>query len=182
MSSNPYDAPSAHVADAQDVILEGTFRHRFAARNFIDGLITAAIFPIQMAMLFGLPALIGFLTTRSLGASLACGGAVWCLFGLFVVRDISIDENGIRFRRFLGSPRFLSWARISSIHEVTREELIVHGWIWPILPAREMSNSLTSLGHFRIQFGRRWVYFPPEDRSRFSAAVQKYLPGQGPSA
>lgn len=96
-------------------------------------------------------------------------------FYLFRVTHLTLNGEGIRFHRILGSPRFLAWHKIRSVAPASRREVVFRGWLWPLFPAREMSSSLTSLGHFRIQWDNGFCYFPPADSQAFQAFVSHHL-------
>jgi hypothetical protein len=111
--------------------------------------------------------------------SFIIGFVVYCLaygmFLLFVVRKLSIDDNGILFVRVLGSPKILKWTDIESIEKVSRKELILRGWLWPLFPAREMTACLSSKNHFRIKWRDGFCYFPPRHEGDFEELIRKYI-------
>ena len=95
---------------------------------------------------------------------------------LFTVKSIKISENGIRFVRYLGWPKYIKWSDIKRVvKNVPRKELIVKGWVWPVYPfAKEMTASLTSIGYYKIEWTDDYCYFPPATPSKFEDVVQKY--------
>lgn len=151
-----------------------SFAPRFAPRDLADALISAAIGIVQIFVLFVLPGMLVQLATGGGSLGLMTGLVLYCVFALCSVSKVEVGSAGIRFKRLLGSPRFLPWSAITGVAEAPRRELIVHGWLWPLLPPREMSPSCTSLGHYRIQYGERFVYFPPSDAAAFLAAVERF--------
>jgi hypothetical protein len=131
------------------------------------------VFPLQATALFVLPSLLVLLLSRSSFVAWAAP-AIICLVHLtFSVWSIALTPAGIRFHRLLGTPIFLTWTSISSIEPVSRWELITKGWLWPLLPAREMTPSLTSLRHYRISWGKRFCYYPPADVRAFEEYVSR---------
>jgi hypothetical protein len=88
------------------------------------------------------------------------------------VRGLEINEEGIRFQRWFGYPKFLAWARIISIRPATRSELLLQGWLR--FPLREETSCMTSLGHYRIEWTEDFRFFPPLDCKQFEAAVEHY--------
>jgi hypothetical protein len=148
---------------------------RFWPRDFVDGCLSAAVGSFQTIVLFGIPAGVAFLLTRSaiVAALVAC--AAYGCFMSFVVHRISVSPEGIRFHRSFGSPKFLPWERITSIAVAPRSELIVHGWVWPLFPAREMTACLSSLQHYRIAWEGGSCYYPPAEPSLFEQHVATYL-------
>ena len=150
---------------------------RIRPRDITDFLIVAFVaFPVLIGALFGLPAMVVFLFTGSTGAALLVAAAFYVMFCLFSVSRITLSPEGIRFHRLLGSPRFLAWDRIVSVSEAPRWQLIVRGWLWPPFPAREMTPSFSSVGHYRIQWDSGYCFFPPDQPSDFEHYVRSRLP------
>jgi hypothetical protein len=120
-------------------------------RSLSDFLITILIAaPLQLGGLFVVPAFASFAIFRSETLTLLVLIAIYFAFLTLSVWSITLSEDGIHFRRFLGSPKLLLWNEVVSIEVTPRWELIRKGWLWPLIPAREMTTSLTSLGHYRI--------------------------------
>jgi len=155
-----------------------------------DILAVALVFCWQALWLFLLPgASAGFLTAwllqgvidapyllaLSLLAGAAVASAVYLLFLMFTVWCLTISGKGIGFYRLLGHPKFLPWEAITSIKLASRRDLVLHGWLWPILPAREMSPSFTCQGHFKISWNSGYCYFPPVNAKEFEALVGVHL-------
>lgn len=151
-----------------------SFAPRFAPRNLADAVISVAIGLLQIAVLFVLPGVLVYAATGGGSLGLMTGLVLYWVFVLFSVSKVEVGSAGIRFKRLLGGPRFLPWSTITGVAEAPRRELIVHGWLWPLLPPREMSPSCTSLGHYRIGYGERFVYFAPSDAAAFLAAVERF--------
>jgi hypothetical protein len=150
-----------------------TIKPRFWPYGPSDALLSLAVFVVQFA-LFLLPSLLAAVLLGFFYGIL-CYLLMYVAFLLFVVRDIRVSENGIEFRRILGSPKQLRWESISSIGPASANEVIIHGWLWPLLPAREMTPSLTSRGHYRINFEGGHVYYPPRDKQLFESLVHPRL-------
>ncbi len=89
---------------------------------------------------------------------------------------LSVEAGGIRFKRFLGKPRFLAWSEIGRVEPVSRREAFFRGWIWPPFPLKSPGPTMTAKGHYRIDWGERYVYFPPKDPMLFEKAVRKFCP------
>ena len=71
----------------------------------------------------------------------------------------------------LGSPGKIPWADVESIEPASPDEVVVHGWLWPRFPMREMTPTLTSVGHYRIRWQGGAAYFPPRDVQQFLYAM-----------
>lgn len=151
------------------------FAPRVTPRDMQDTLFAVAIGTLQTAVLFGLPGLAVWLAFGSLNIALVAAIVLYLLFASCAVSEISLADDGIHLHRLLGGPRFIAWKDVRSVHEVAREELLVHGWLWPLVLPREMTPTMTSAGHYRIQFGERWIYFPPKDAAAFAAAAARHL-------
>lgn len=153
-----------------------TFLPRVTPRNRMDALLSFGIALLQLFALFVFPALVCFWLTHSGLAALAIVFVFLIVFRLFVVDSVTVTPGGLRFARRLGNPTFLAWSAIVSVEEAPRAELIVRGWLWPLFPAREMTPSFTSHGHYRVVYAGGCVYFPPDEPLAFEAAIQRYLP------
>jgi hypothetical protein len=151
------------------------FEPRVSPRSFADAVLSLGVGTVQVAILFGFPAIIGFLLTSSLDVAIGSSVAAYLVFASFIVRKLAISSTGIRFPRLLGSPKFVPWDAVVFVQEAPRRELIWHGWLWPLFPSREMTPSFTSIGHYRIQFGSEYVYFPPREPKAFLAAIHAHL-------
>lgn len=151
-----------------------SFTPRVAPRDALDAIISLAIGTFQIVILFVLPGALVHALTDSTTLTVVTVVLLYLAFALYSVTKVELSLDGIRFVRVLGDPRFLPWSEISALVEAPRSELILHGWLWPLVLPREMSPSCTSLGHFRIQFGKRFVYFPPSDPQLFQAAVDQF--------
>jgi hypothetical protein len=145
-------------------------------RSLSDFLITFLIpAPLQVLGLIVAPALVTILVFRSDTLALLVPLAIYCVFLALSVWSISLSDDGIHFRRLLGSPKVLPWRDVVSIEVAPRWELIRKGWLWPLLPAREMTASLSTLGHYRISWADGFCYYPPLDAALFEKHVSKYL-------
>jgi hypothetical protein len=151
---------------------------RFLPRGTLDGLLSLVIGLFQTLIVLGFPFFICRVFTNNTTLSLIVAFVAYIIFLLFSVSNLVIMPDGIHLSRILGSPKFIAWSAISSIEEAPRFELIWRGWLWPIFPAKEMTPSLTSIGHYRIQFGSKSIYFPPEDSEAFKTLVSSYLTDQ----
>lgn len=150
---------------------------RLLPRSFSD-LATCFLvpLPLQLAGLFAIPAWVAYLVTGSESISLMVALGIYVAFLALSVWSISLSSEGIHFRRLLGSPKFLKWSEIASIEVAPQWELIRNGWLWPLLPAREMTMSLSSLGHYRISWDQGFCYFPPSNCKLFESYVSRYMP------
>ena len=154
-------------------------RPRILPRDFIDVCLSVSIGLFQTALFFGIPALLAFFVTRSLGVarihSLGVALLAYCvaygLFFLFVVRRLTVAADGLHFHRVLGSPKFLSWERISTVAIAPRKELILRGWLWPLFPSREITPSLSALRHYRISWDTGFCYYPPAHTEDFEQHI-----------
>jgi len=148
---------------------------RIAPRDAADALITAGVGLLQVFLLIGLPGIAAYAFSGKPALALLTMLIVNSGFVLLSVNKLALSADGIRFVRVLGGPKFLPWSQIGAVELVSRKDLIVHGWLWPLIPPRELTTSLTSVGHCRIVFGNKAVYFPPEDAAAFLAAVSERM-------
>lgn len=149
---------------------------RLMPHSFSDFLITFLVAaPLQLGGLFVLPALITLVIFNSETLAFLVLLTIYFIFLGFSVWSISLSEDGIYFRRLLGSPKVLSWNDVVSIEAAPRWELIRKGWLWPLIPAREMTTSLSSQGHYRITWADGFSYYPPLDVAFFENHVSRFL-------
>jgi hypothetical protein len=157
------------------------FKPHVSPRDFADLCIGLfLVLPLQLLGLLVLPGTLIFFVTSSwwlVTAGLVIIGAV---FYCFTVSSVTLSPDGMRFHRLIGTPKFLPWSAVRSLEVAPRWELIVKGWLWPLLPAREMTTSMTSLHHFRISWDGGFCYFPPADAEAFEKYAANYLPGYQP--
>ncbi len=140
-----------------------------------------ALAPFILGLVFGAPLLVAYLSlgdwTRASLVAFAGGGLVGVvIFPLFTVWGVEVNVTGVRFKRVLGSPRFVPWYDIKRIAEAPRSEVLLQAGL---LPWREMSVSATMRGHFRIEWENRTYYFPPNDAREFRWAVIEALTQSG---
>jgi len=151
------------------------FKPRIAPRSFDDVFFGLPVCVLQGLALFVLPAAATYLLTGSILCASGSVILISIIFIFFSVWSATVTDEGIHFKRLLGYPKFLPWNQITDIAVAPRMELIVHGWLWPLLPAREMTASLSSLNHYRISWDNGYCYYPPTDTLGFEQAVQQKL-------
>jgi hypothetical protein len=162
--------PSDEIISAPIII-----QPRILPRTLDDFVFSVLIASIQITCLFLIPAAITFFLSGLLWLAILVCTFVYLLFLLFSVWTMSLSSNGIKFKRLLGSPRFIAWKDVVAIDKVSRWELIYKGWLWPMFPAREMTASMSSLGHYRICWHGGFCYYPPKDCVTFERHVSWYL-------
>jgi hypothetical protein len=150
-------------------------RPRILPHGVIDLFTVVLVSPILLGIVFGIPAFVSWLLTDSTLATALVVAGMFVAFLLFTVWHLELSSEGIRFHRILGTPKFLPWNRVVSVSQAPRWELILRGWFWPPFPAREMTTSLTSVGHYRIQWDSDFCYFPPANPSAFECFVERRL-------
>ncbi len=148
-------------------MVEMTFPPKVVTQGVFDALLATLFGLLLVAILCGLPAVLVFLLTQSLIAAAAAFLVVYLGFLAFTVWSLSASERGLRLHRLFGAPRLIPWDQITSVREVGREELILQGWLWPLFPPREFTPCMSSMGHFRIDFDGRHLYYPPRDADLF---------------
>jgi hypothetical protein len=144
---------------------------RILPRDLIDVCLGLPIGIFLTIVLFGIPALIALYVTGSFGAAVFTYCTTFGVFMLFVVSRLTVKADGLHFHRILGSPKFLSWDRITSVEIASRKELILSGWLWPLFPPREMSPSLSALQNYRITWDGGYCYYPPAHIEDFERHV-----------
>jgi hypothetical protein len=152
------------------------FRPRFWPRGLWDLSITIIIgISLQFVGLFIVPAAVALFVFGSAKAALLAALLVYVAFLLLSVWSVSLSHEGIRFKRVLGGPKLIPWSELTSVTEVSRSELISRGWLWPLIPAREMTACLSSLGHYKIAWRGGFCYYPPADAPAFESTVNAFL-------
>ncbi len=148
-----------------------SFAPRILPRDAGDFAVALSISVLQIGSLFVLPSLVAGFLAHSPAVGEYTFFFLLVVFLSFTVEKITIDRSGVRFHRFFGSPKLLAWKRIVAVEEAPRSELILHGWVWPLFPAREMTACMSSVGHYRITWDDGYCYFPPADARQFEACV-----------
>jgi hypothetical protein len=151
------------------------FRPRLLPRDLLDLAAFISVGFAQLTALLVIPYFLFLFLTKSPLVALLAPISLYGLFALYSVRFILVDATGIKFARILGKPKLLTWSEIKEVSLVSRGELIVHGWLWPLLPAREMTPCLSSQGHYRISWGKDCCYYPPADVELFKSVVAEHL-------
>ncbi len=108
----------------------------------------------------------------ALGALALAALAVIAL-GAYSVSALELDDMGIRFRRFAGRPRFLSWDNLKGVRRAERAEVVLRGWLLPPIPPRAAARSVTSMGHYRFDWQGGSTYFPPADEAALLAHLER---------
>lgn len=148
---------------------------RILPRNLLDLLILIPAFAIQTIMLFIAPMFIIYILSGNMGLVLVTFILIWGYFIFGGVRYLIVNENGIQFKRILGSPRTITWQELESIEVSSPLNTIVYGWLWPPIPAREMTYSFSAYEHIQFTYaGGKRVYFPPKQASEFVELVNEY--------
>ena len=151
------------------------FSPHFIPKDSIDFIAFVLVGSAQVTVLLLVPYFLTLLITKSALVAFIPPVLIYACFALFSVRSVFLDEAGIKFSRTLGTPKFLRWDEIQEVTPVSRSELILHGWLWPLLPAREMTPTLSSTGHFRISWAKGYCYYPPADAELFKSTVNEHL-------
>ena len=148
---------------------------RTLPRDFSDVLIGLFVaLPIQMGPVFFLPSGLVWWCTGSFALGFLTLLVIYGVWLCFTVWSLELSADGIRFVRFCGTPRFLRWQDITDISETSRSEVVLHGWLWPMFPTREMTPALSALGHFRIRWRDGFVYFPPAHTEEFRKQIDEF--------
>lgn len=148
---------------------------RILPRSILDLLICLPAMTVQMLLLFVIPLIVIFLLTRNEILVISVFLLVWGFFLLGGVRYLLVDEKGILLRRVVGAPRFISWDDLESVEVSSPLNTIIHGWLWPPIPAREMTYSLSA--HEHVQFtcaGGKRTFFPPKQTQELLSLVSNY--------
>jgi hypothetical protein len=152
-----------------------TIRPSLAPRSIADALITAGLLLVigtlawllcfEVAPRIGAPPLL-MMYVPLLGALLIRARAVGSL---------RLNAEGVRFVRRWGSPGLVPWERIRIIRPASRWEVIWQGWLQTPLNPREATTTMSSEGHYRIEWDTGVAFFPPVDEGAFRQAVLQRL-------
>lgn len=159
--------PAIWPQDAVDLVHGGIVLAVYAVVSAVLGLVSYAGLSVA-----------GLLPVESRVAAALCIAMLPLLsIPLFIVWYVKVDADGIEFRRGLGSPRVLRWENIATIRAATRYEVLLHGWLWPLFPPREMTLAMSSVGHYRIEaVSGRYTFYPPQDGVVFCEALSQFAP------
>lgn len=170
----PYKPPSARVEDRPSPWSPQTIKPRILPRDALDVVLVLVLLPYQMGVIFGIPCYIVWALTDSSDAVCIAFLIVYGVFLTFVVWSLRFDADGIHFRRLLGKPKLIPWNELRMATVVSRSELVLHGWIWPLYPPRETTFSLSALGHVRFDWPGGYCYFAPADVDQFLAEIRSH--------
>lgn len=144
---------------------------RFLPRNLGDALRVMIIGAVQVTILMIAPSIVVAALFGSLLVGLLTFIGLYLIFILFTVKEVRLSEAGIEFVRICGVPKNLVWGEVVSVELASAREVILKGWLWPMFPAREMTPSLTSIGHYRIIFDGGYAYYPPRNAEEFERFI-----------
>jgi len=130
--------------------------------------------PLYFVPVFILPSAVAFFISGSFSVGLAIFIIIYFVWLAFTVWSLRLSEKGIQFVRLFGVPKVIPWEEVLDLSEVSRREIVIHGWLAPRFPAREMTPCLSALHHFRIRWETGWCYFPPEDINAFQRLVHEF--------
>lgn len=149
---------------------------RILPRTFPDFLLTLSVGIIQILILVVLPyKLVGVVANNDVATIIPF--LVILYFVLGGVRFLGIDSEGIKFKRVLGAPKRIEWRFLEGVEVSPPLRTICLGWLWPIIPAREMTFSFSSYNHVLFHYsGGKLAFFSPYDIELLLACVQKYKP------
>jgi hypothetical protein len=151
-----------------------TVKPRLAPRSLGDFLMCLPIGVLQATLVFFLPVGLVWYLTGSLGL-VALTYLVFVFTWLaWSVTKLELNSHGVRFVRWFGSPKFLSWEEIRAVEVSSPKELILNGWLWPLFPAREMTLSFTARGHYCFRHANGYAYFPPADETVFREFIARH--------
>ncbi len=148
---------------------------RILPRSLPDFIFVFLVFIIQTIILYLIPSLIVLLITNNVIFVFATVFVIWMYFITGGVRYLIINDDGIFFKRILGNPNKILSEELESIEISNPLNTIVYGWLWPPLPAREMTYSLSSQQHVKFTYGKgKFVFFPPKNIADFYDVIEKY--------
>lgn len=165
-----------------DQSLPIVIRPRIAPRDLVDLLLSITVGHLQPAVLLGLSTVTVFYFSGSLFYALAGYFIMISLVNLFAVSSLTVCAEGLRFKRLLGSPKFLPWERISSIAVASRREFVLHGWLWPLFPQRGVTSSYSTLRQYRVTWDSGYCYYPPATPEEFESLIGPRVGKANPSA
>jgi hypothetical protein len=153
-------------------------RPALAPEDAADALLTLGAALVILLELLVLPTLAWFAAGRGSPYAMPAAYTVWTAQVLYVVGTavhwLKLDERGIH----LGSwkRRMVPWSYVTAVRPAGPAEVVVFGWLWPPIPPRDGTRSLTSRGHFAIEHRGGVHYFPPADPAAFLDAVRRWAP------
>lgn len=148
-------------------------------RDLLLTLAAALPLVVVMALFAGVAGGIAYAATHDAGAARLAAMMGWLVAVLNVaatgVRWLRVDAAGLEFERGRGT-RSLPWADVLRVEPAPRREVVVRGWLWPPLARRAPTGSLSSFGHYRIDYRGGTCYFPPVDAVAFRDAIHRWRP------
>jgi hypothetical protein len=155
---------------------------RTMPRDFMDVLIGLfVVLPVQVVPVFFLPSGLIWWLTGSFLLGFLTFIVIYTVWLCWTVWSLELSSDGIRFVRFCGAPKLLRWDEVTDISEAPRREIVLHGWLWPVFPAREMTPALSALCHFRICWRGGVSYFPPARADEFKRQIDEFRTKKRPN-
>jgi hypothetical protein len=171
--------PRAPFAERDFVVL----RANVAPEGWGDALLTLAaglLILLMVAVLAAAAAAIAYAVTRDVATARVAAAAAFAVVVLASlltqVHSLRVDARGLRFGRRRGRPRAIPWEDVLAVEPAPSREVVVRGWLWPPVTPREATRSLSSQGHYRIEYRGGTCYFPPIDVVAFRAAIRRWRP------
>ena len=148
---------------------------RILPRSILDLVIVVIAMFFQILIYFVIPmSIVGYITQNIL-FSLAVFLIIWGYFIFGGVRYLIIDEEGIIFKRVLGSPKSIPWKNLELVEVSSPINTVLFGWFWPLIPPREMTYSSSSYGHVIFTYNEgKQVFFPPKNTEEFLEVVKAH--------
>lgn len=107
------------------------------------------------------------------------GALLWLPWLLLLLRmqvkRIAIGERGVELVPMLGGSKRIPWQALSKIRPAGPWEVIA-AWCLPTVLWREPSNRNSPYGHYLFSGRGVRLFFPPDDRLAFHAAVARFAP------
>ncbi|MGC1272931.1 MAG: hypothetical protein WBC44_04435 [Planctomycetaceae bacterium] len=143
--------------------LSETFRERKLPRDLLDVLLQIPMIFVGMVyqvvgsvLSFACLRLLGFSMEAAVLLALVIGLAflidVALLLSLPACRSVTLDRDGLRFRRYFGPEKRVAWSDLVRVTEVSRWEVFFRVWIWPGFPPRGSYWCGSTLRQFRIEW------------------------------
>jgi len=146
---------------------------RISPRNIIDLLILIPAFMIQSTILFFIPMVFVWYISGNILLSFFYLFFVWLYYAFGGVRYLVVDDKGIEFKRIIGSPKYIHWIDLESVEVSSPFNTIMLGWLWPPIPAREMTYSLSTFEHIQFTYNKgKKVFFPPNNTSELIKIIE----------
>ena len=186
---NPYRSPQSETTLAPEALRANWLDHcrraqatqtaveiplRITPRDPLDWLISVFVDGYLLVWRIGVPVLLAWLLQLPIQLGFVPLFVAVVVSRRTQIHSLKLDHRGLHFRCRAGLPRPLAWERIESITPVSTWEVLLRGWLWPLVPRRERTSSMSTTGYYRSRWDGGFTFYPPNNAEQFELALRVF--------